>query len=176
MDTEYEIKILDINADELTKKLLELGFEQQPPQPFKRYVYNVGTEGNWARLRTDGTKTALTYKSFTKDAIDGVKELEITVSDFEKTNQLMKLLGFTPTTYQENRRRNFIKDDTEISVDEWPHIPPYLEIEAKDQATVEDYVQKLGLVDSKKTSEPTSKVYELYGLDIDSYDRLAFET
>lgn len=174
MDTEYEIKVLEINVDQITKQLLGAGFTQQPTQPFRRFVYTVGSSGDWVRLRTDGSKSTLTYKSFGHNSIDGVKELEIVVSDFEKTHQLLGLLGYKAKTYQENRRTNFVLGDVEISIDEWPKIPAYLEIEAKNKQSVEKWLNQLGLNQENTTSEPTSAVYQKYGLDLDSFESLSF--
>lgn len=174
MQTEFEIKVLEIDQTDIAKRLEALGFTAKPRQEFKRYVYNLENANSWVRLRTDGTKTALTYKSFEKDAIDGVQELEVEVSDFEKTNELLELLGYKASTYQENNRQVYQLDTIEISVDEWPKIPAYLEIEAKDQKTVEEYIEKLGLGSAKTTSAPTSEVYKLYGLSLDDYPHLTF--
>ena len=175
MNIEYELKVLEVDSKQLVKKLTGLGLEQHPAQSFRRYVYQLGTEGAWARLRTDGNKSMLTYKRFVENTIDGMKELEIEVSDFAKTHELMQALGFTEYIYQENRRTNFTKPGVEISIDEWPLIPAYAEIEAKDKQTVEEYLTKLDMGKHRTTSEPTSKIYELYELDINSYPHLSFK-
>lgn len=174
MAIEYEIKVLDINVEELTGRLLELGLKRKDRQSFRRFVYQLGTEGAWARLRTDGKETRLTYKHFIKNSIDGMKELEIEVSDFDTTHELMQALGFNDFIYQENQRQSFTNENIEISIDEWPKIPAYIEIEGSNENEVKDYLQKLGIKDAQTTSEPTSAVYKRYGLDIDSFSHLAF--
>jgi len=176
MNTEFEIKVLDINTDHVQTALQKAGFEDRGTVQFRRYVYDLDNKDAWIRLRTDGHKTTLTYKLFISDSIDGVKELEITVDDFEKTNELLNILGYKPRVYQENSRHLFVKDNSEVSIDAWPHIPPYLEIESKDKDSVKVMLQELELQDSRTTSETTAKVYQLYGLDIDSYNELKFDT
>lgn len=176
MDIEYEIKVLDVDTKKLRVKLGDLGFIQHEQQEFRRYIYAIESKNAWVRLRTNGKKTTLAYKQYIKDSIDGVKELEIDVSDFSKSHELMQLLGYKASAYQENRRSVFTLDDIEISIDEWPLIPAYAEIEAKDKATVEKYLDKIDLQSNRTTSKPTSHVYKLYGYDISSFEHLAFES
>lgn len=58
MNTEYEVRILNINKEEVIKKLenLNASFEWDALQ--KRYVYdfNPKLNGKWIRLRTNGKK------------------------------------------------------------------------------------------------------------------------
>ena len=56
--------------------------------------------------------------------------LEIEVSDFEETNRILNELGYRYRNRQENLRHVFMLDNAEISIDTWPRIQPYAEIEA----------------------------------------------
>lgn len=174
MAREYEIKVLDIDVAAVRSALVTAGFEEQGTLNFRRYIYDLDESQAWIRLRTDGTRSTLTYKKFLKDAIDGVEEIEVEVSDFDKTNELLEHVGHTASKYQENRRHLYTRDSVEVSIDEWPHIPPYLEIEAHNEATVTDWLEQLGLRDLPCTSETTTEVYKRYGLDIDAYQHLHF--
>jgi adenylate cyclase, class 2 len=157
MKIEYEIKVLDIDIDTVKTALSAQGFVQSDEVAFKRYVYTIANdEKSWLRLRTDGKRSTLTLKKFVKDAIDGMEETEVTVDDFDAANSLVEGLGMIAEKYQENRRTIFTKAGTnfEVSIDEWPHIPAYLEIES--------------------TSE--EDVYARYGLDINAYKVLTFRS
>lgn len=177
MKTEFEVKVLDINPGQVQSLLEKLGLGRGDTLKYQRYVYEIQDHPDaWLRLRTDGTTTTLSYKSFVTDKIDGVKELEIIVNDFEATHKLLETLGFQAKSYQENRRTLFTNEDVEISIDEWPLIPPYLEIEAKNKETVNKYIKLLNLDNADKTSKPTSYVYGLHNIDIGSYKRLTFES
>ena len=96
MNTEYEIRILEVDVENLTRKLENLGAKKVGDWFQKRYVYDFvpKRENQWIRLRTNGEKTTLTYKNIEKDAIDGTKELEIEVDNFEKTNEMLEILGY----------------------------------------------------------------------------------
>jgi adenylate cyclase, class 2 len=93
------------------------------------YDFNPMRPDAWIRLRDDGQQSTLTIKERSADTVDGTKELEVVVSSFEDMNAIMERLGYTSRLYQENRRRSFVLDDVQIEIDEWPMIPPYLEIE-----------------------------------------------
>jgi adenylate cyclase class 2 len=176
MQTEIEVKILEINVDEVISRLDALGAKKIGEKMQRRFVYdfNPKRENSWIRLRTDGNKTTLTVKEIHNDGIDGTKELEIVVDDFEKTNHLLEKLEYIAKGYQENRRISYVLDNVEIEIDFWPLIPPYMEIEAKTALEVEAMVKKLGFDVSQSTSINTKKVYKKYGIDIESIGELKF--
>ncbi len=177
MQTEFEAKILDIDVEEIISKLGVCGAKKIGEKLQKRFVYdfNPQKENSWIRLRTNGTNTTLAIKEIRNNNIDGTKELEINVDDFEKTNQFLGKLGYTANGYQENRRISYILDDVEIEIDFWPQIPPYLEIEAKSIAKVEAMIEKLGYNKSQSTSINTIEVYKNYGIDLKSIKELKFK-
>ncbi len=175
MNTEYEIKILNVPTDEAIATISKLGLTKHEAITFKRYIYEIGGQPEaWIRLRSDGPKTTLTYKNFKRDSIDGMEEIEVTVDNLDLANSFLEAIGFKATKYQENKRFLYTNDEIEISVDEWPKIPSYIEIEGKNQRIVEEYITKLGFGSHEKTSKPTSAIYEMNGLDIDSFKRLTF--
>lgn len=177
MKTEYEVRVLEINKDEIIKKLESLNAEKVGEYNQKRYVYDTipKSDGKWIRLRTNGKETTLTYKDVTSDKIDGTKEVEIVVSDLEDTNELLNKLGFFSKAYQENNRIRYMLDGVEIDIDSWPMIPTYLEIEGKDEASVLTMVEKLGLDKEKVTSLDVQSVYkEIYNIDLDGVKVLKF--
>ena len=174
-DIENEIKVLNIDTEKLLVELEKSDLDPKGVIFFKRYIYDIpGNKDAWIRLRTDGKKSTLTYKEYLKDAIDGVKEIETAVSDFDATNRLLTELGFEPRVYQENKRTLFTNKDIEISIDEWPKINPYVEIEGKNRNIVIEYLKRFNLDTHETTSKPTSYVYEIAGLNIDDFKELKF--
>jgi adenylate cyclase class 2 len=177
IQTEFEAKILEINVDELISKLNALGAKKIGEKMQKRFVYdfNPKKENSWIRLRTNGAKTTLTIKEIQNDNIDGTRELEISVDDFEKANLILEKLGYVTKGYQENKRISYILDDVEIEIDFWPQIPPYIEIQGKSIAEVERIIKQLGFELSQAISINTTEIYKKYGIDIDSIKELKFE-
>lgn len=177
MKTEFEVKILEIDVDEIISKLNWLGAKKNGEKLQKRFVYDFTPKKNnsWVRLRTDGQNTTLTIKEIENDKIGGTKEIEISVDDFEKTNLFLEKLGYFHKGYQENKRISYILNNVEIEIDFWPQIPPYLEIEGKSVEDVERIIKLLGFELSQTTSINTIKVYKKYGIDIDLIKELKFE-
>lgn len=168
MNTEYEIRVLEIDKEKLIKKLEELGAEFKGDNEQKRYVYDIipKEDGKWIRLRTNGRKTTHTYKNVVKTTIDGTKELEVEVSDFEKTNELLENMGIKSRGYQENKRTQYILNGVEIDIDSWPMIPTYVEIEGKNEEEVMNTLEILELPKDKVTTLDVDSVYKKYGIDL----------
>lgn len=110
-----------------------------------------------------------------KNSIDGTKELEIKVSSFEETNQLLNILGYQPKAYQENRRIRYTINNVEIDIDTWPLIPTYLEIEGKSVEEVKQVENLLEINQEDITSLNCQDIYlEKYGIDIETIKELKF--
>lgn len=160
METEIELKVLNVNVDETISKLKKLWAKFVWKKEQKRFTYDFDPikENSWIRLRTDWKKTTLTIKEIKNDNIDGTKELEITVDDFQNTNILLEKLWYKSKNYQENNRISYTLDDTNVEIDSRPLIPPYIEIEWKTIPAVHDTLQKLLFNLSQTTSINTIKV------------------
>lgn len=176
MTIEFEAKILDIDPAAFARMVLAAGGERLGEALQRRYVYDLaaGDESRWIRLRDTGSQITLTVKEILHDGIDGTRETEVTVGDFDTTNALLGKLGYTPKAYQENRRTSFTLDGAEIEIDAWPLIPPYAEIEGRDRDHVVAVAKTLGYQENDLTGENTTKVYTRYGLDLSAIPDLRF--
>ena len=177
MKTEYEIRVLEIDKESIVKKLESLGTIKKGEYNQKRYVYDLKPlqKGKWIRLRTNGIDTTLTYKDIEKNTIDGTKEVELRVEDFDIANEFLNKIGFIARNYQENKRIQYILDNVEIDIDTWPMIPTYLEIEGKNEKQVNNMIKKLNLENSKITFLNCNSIYkEIYGIDILKIKELRF--
>lgn len=176
MKTEFEVKILDINVAKIKKKLKAIGAKKHLERNMRRHVYDINLENKhtWIRLRDDGEKTTLTVKEIEHDNIDGTREIEIVVDNFDKTNLLLNKLGFFHKAYQENKRTSYKLGDVEIEIDSWPKIPPYLEIEGKSAQKVKKVVKLLGFDLSQTTSINTEDIYKKHGLNLYDFKELKF--
>ena len=177
MNTEYEIRVLEIDKQKLIDKLERLGAEIKGDNEQRRYVYDIipKHDGKWIRLRTNGKKTTLTYKNVVSTTIDGTKELEVEVSNFEKTNELLENMGIKNRGYQENRRTQYVLNGVEIDIDSWPMIPTYVEIEGKNEDEVLKTLDLLELPKDKVTTLDVESVYMKYGIDLKDIKVLKFK-
>ncbi|VVB81807.1 CYTH domain protein [uncultured archaeon] len=177
MQIEFEVKILDIDVAGIQKKLAELNAKKQFDRLMRRYIFqfNPPVKGRWIRLRDDGSRITLAVKEIEDESkIEGTKEVEVAVGDFEKTRELLQELGFRPKAYQENRRIHYELGGCCIELDFWPKIPAYLEVEGASKEAVEDAVKKLGFDLSQTTTISNMSVYNKYGLDIFDFKELKF--
>ena len=177
MNVEYEVRVLEINKKELISKIESLGGKFIGEYNQRRYVYdfNPKLDGKWIRLRTNGEETTLTIKEVTGTKIDSTKELEVIVSNFDDTNQILKELGYIPKGYQENKRIRYMLNGVELDIDHWPMIPIYLEIEGKDEQEVNAIIDLLEVDKSKITSKNVQSIYlEEYGINIEEIKDLRF--
>ncbi len=177
MYTEYEVRVLEIDVDEVKKKLEEIGAILEWDRLQRRYVYDFipKVDGKWLRLRTNGDKTTLTIKNVVSSEIDGTQELEIKVDDFEKTNLILNELGYEAKGYQENRRVQYTLDGVEIDIDYWPKIPTYLEIEGPSEEIVYEVLNKLGYQKEDATTRDVEGVYLDYGFNLSEIYDLKLE-
>ena len=168
---ENELKILEVDKNEFVKKIQSMGavtvFEHLKQC---RYVYDIdpNDKSKWIRLRTNGLVSTLTIKKILDTSkVDGTEEYEVEVSDFEETNKILNILGFKARSYQENLRSFYKLDGVEISVDSWPLIPTYAEIEGKNVDAVLKLTEKLNIDKSKITTKDVTSIYnDFYEIDL----------
>lgn len=168
MKTEIECRFLDVDVKDFIGKLklCNARFVGDWLQIRNCYDFNPVRENSWIRLRTNGSETTLTIKEINSDKIDGTKESEIIVSDFNATDEILNKLGYHARSKQMNRRIRFMLDGVEIDVDFWPHIPAYVEFEGESAESIYSVCDKLGVDKDKLVSIGVEDVYRHYGLTI----------
>ena len=148
MQSEIEAKFLNINHDDMRAKLQALGATLATPMRLMRRVVihtpDMTKKNAFVRIRDEGSRTTVTYKQFDEDSIDGAKEHEVEVSDFDTAIKIFTAAGLEYDSFQESRRENWKLGDTEIMLDEWPWLNPYIEIEGPSETSVRDLAAKLG--------------------------------
>lgn len=175
---ENEVRILDIVEKEWIAFFEKNGAEKKGEWLQKRKVYDFKPvcPNKWLRLRTNGIETTLTIKEVAdKSRIDGTREVEVIVSDFDKTDEILKELGYDFRSYQENKRIRYIYQGVEFDIDTWPLIPTYVEIEGKTKEDVEQILKELPFDVSTVTTKDVDTIYLDYGICEKDYKILTFE-
>ncbi len=183
---EIEVKFLDINKKEVEEKLKKLGAEfvgvfNYRIKPYDFPGFPLSKEKNaWIRLRDEGTKITLAYKERLgvgdnpmKDK--GMKEIEVEVSDFDRTSQLLEAIGLIPKTYQERHRTRYSLDGVDCDIDEWPVIPPYIELEGDSMEELEKVSSKLGFSWEEHVVTSAHQVLQKHNIDPPDYSVFTFE-
>jgi adenylate cyclase class 2 len=148
MNTEIEVKFVDINIDVMRAKLQECGAELEQPMRLMRRVIieteDLRGKDAFVRVRDEGDKVTLTYKQFDTLSLTGAKEIETTVGSFDNAIAILNQLGLTPMSFQESKRETWKYGATEVVIDEWPHLRPYIEIEGHSEEAVKSTAADLG--------------------------------
>ena len=150
MQTEIEAKFLHVDHHAIRERLEAMGAVcDLPRHHMKRRNYDYPDrrldkkQNAWVRIRDEGTKVTLSYKQLQDRTLHGTKEVSIEVDDFDQAEAFLLALGLQMTSYQETRRESWRLGDTQIELDEWPWIDPFLEIEAPTEAAVREMADKL---------------------------------
>ncbi|KKS70397.1 MAG: hypothetical protein UV41_C0024G0001, partial [Candidatus Daviesbacteria bacterium GW2011_GWA2_42_7] len=154
MDIEFEATFTNIDKDKIRKILTSIGAKLVRSEYLQRRIVlslpkGHEIKGGWLRVRDEGDKVTLTLKVVDGDQIENQKEVYLKIDDFEKAEQLLDLIGCKKRAYQESKRELWQLGDVEITIDEWPFLEPYLEIEGKSKESVKEAVDKMELDFSK---------------------------
>ena len=170
MKNEIEAQFLDINKDEMRVKLKEIGAKCVKPEVLMRRVVFYTGPHSFARVRDEGGgKIVMTYKNVSDDkSILGTKEVNLEIDNYEDGVLFLRGCGLEEKAEQESYRETWEFGDVEICIDEWPWIPPFIEIEAPSEELVWDTAKKLGFNKSQAKFGSVDTTYQkYYGIDTD---------
>ncbi len=149
MDIEYEATYENINKDEVRSRLKNAGAVLVKPEFMqKRVVFELpeGHEikGGWLRVRDEGDKITMSLKVVDGDKIHNQKETMVEVNSFEEAEKILVSIGCKKKAFQESKRELWKFDEIEITIDEWPFLEPFVEVEAKSEERVKEMSEILG--------------------------------
>lgn len=164
MNNEIEAQFLDINKNEIRKKLEEIGANCTKPEVLmKRMVFDTGIH-SFARVRDEGGgRIVMTYKDVSDEkSILGTKEVNVVIDNYENGILFMKGCGLEPKAEQETLRETWEYGDVEICIDTWPWLPTFVEVEGPSEKAVWDTAEKLGLKREKAKFGSVDSTYQYY--------------
>ena len=170
MHNEIEAQFLDINKDEIRKKLKEIGAGCVKSEVLmRRFVFDTGPH-SFARVRDEGGgKIVMTYKNVSdEESILGTKEVNVVIDNYENGVLFMRGCGLEEKAEQESYRETWMFGEVEICIDTWPWIPTFIEIEGPSEEAVWDTAEKMGLKREKAKFGSVDSTYQYYyGVDED---------
>ena len=146
MEVEIEAKFLDINPEEIRGKLKKLGARMVYPERLMRrkvFEHPTNKENDWIRVRDEGDKITLSYKKLFDRSLHGTKEVVVEISDFEKACDILQGAQLRFVSYQETKREKWELGGSEITIDTWPWIPTFVEIESASEEKVKEVAERL---------------------------------
>jgi len=149
MEIEYEATFINIDKQDIRKRLRKIKAELIRPEFLqKRIVFYLpkGNEikGGWVRVRDEGDKITMSLKIVDGVGIESQKEICLKINSLEKAEEFLILLGCKKKAYQENKRELWKIDGIEVTIDEWPFLEPFVEIEGDSEESVRNVAEKLG--------------------------------
>lgn len=149
MKIEYEATFTDIDKESMCSKLQDIGAMLIRPEFLQKRVTfhlpkGVDMKGGWLRVRDEGDKITLSLKAVHGNGIESQKEILLAVDDFEQAAELLTTLGCKQKSYQETKRELWKLGGVEITIDEWPFLEPFVEVEGSSEAEVKSISEQLG--------------------------------
>ena len=175
METEFEAKFYPVNKEEYRKKLKSVGAKLTVPERKMRRVIadtnaNPNLNCDYIRVRDEGNLVRLSAKITANEGgqVGDQKEDDVVVADFDKTKKVLEDAGLKFNRYQETLREEWEFDGATITIDTWPGLETYSEIETNSEEKVKEIAEKLGFDWDKKILTPAAEVFaKVYGLSID---------
>jgi len=185
MKVEIEAKWLEVDHDDLKIKLKDLGAKQtRPLTRMTRAIFDfpdgrLGKIHGWVRVRDEGDGITMSYKQVDNSSIDGTKEICLNVDNFDEAIDFLKQIGLKQKAFQETKRESWVLDGVEIELDEWPWLPPFVEIEADNEIKLAGVAEKLGFKMSQAMHGSVNFVYAKYydvtRDDVNSWKEIKFQ-
>lgn len=166
IDQEIEVKFFPITPSDVKEKLEAAGATLKTPERLmRRKVYggeaNAAMDCTYGRVRDEGGVITMSAKYSAQGGdIASQKEAQITVDSFEDATKVLESFGLIPTDFQENKRETWaMADGTLVELEEWPDLPPYLEIEGDSIEALQNTANLLGLTWSDHRTDSTDGLY-----------------
>ncbi|OGY88994.1 MAG: hypothetical protein A3B30_02795 [Candidatus Komeilibacteria bacterium RIFCSPLOWO2_01_FULL_52_15] len=184
MHTEIEAKFLDIRPD-LLRELIKKngGLLVHPERLMRRKNFDYDDSrlekiGGWIRLRDEGDVVTLAYKQLVDRTIEGTKEISVVVGDFDTASELLLAVGLRLKSYQETKRERWELGGIEVTIDTWPWIPTFVELEGSDEKSLQTVAAKLQLDWSCALHGSVESAYQEYydvtEEEIDGWQNITF--
>lgn len=176
METEFEAKFYPVNKENYRKKLESVGAVLIIPE--RRMLRAIADShvnkfldmNSYIRVRNEGNLIRLSLKKTADETgkLTDQKEIDVEVSDFDKTIEILKLIGVKFNRLQETMREEWSYKGAQITIDTWPGLETYSEIEAENEEKVREIALELGLNWDKRIITAAPEVYaKVYGMSID---------
>ena len=147
MKNEIEATFLSVDKNSVRTKLKEVGFELKTPEYMMRRktfdFLSASGHKKWGRVRQESDKVTMTIKEIRGSGINDTYEVELIVNDFDTATSFFEACNAPAKAFQENMREVWGRDEVEVTIDTWPGLNPFVEIEGINEAIVEKISNEL---------------------------------
>ncbi len=158
---EIETKILEVDPKQIAARLTELGAEKilntrLTVDWFRDPKTPAGTDTWFLRTRKRSDESAeVTWKSKSK-AVGLTKQahdLTFDIADAATLGEIFKAIGLVQYAHQEKDRTSWTLKQWRFDLDQYPGMPPYLEIEGQSEENIKEAIALLGLENHRAVPE-----------------------
>lgn len=171
---EREVKVLNIDKEEIEGKLINIGARLIKDENQINYRFDTDdgilkkTYNGYLRIRitknllNGETKNTLTFKkSLKRNTLRINEETETEISDWENTAKILEFLGYKQKRPGYKHRRSYKYENITFEIDTWDedtYSKPYLEIEMSSEEELEKAIKLLDLDRSQVTTKPIDEL------------------
>lgn len=165
MKNEIEAMFLAVNKDSVRTKLKEVGFTLKIPEYLMRrktfdFSHVAPGHNKWGRVRQESDKITMAVKEVRGLGINDTYEVELIVNDFDTASAFFEACSIPAKAFQENMREAWVRDNVEVTIDTWPGLNPFVEIEGGTEEKVKEISNELGFNFEKAVFGSIDIVYE----------------
>jgi len=174
---EFEAKFLDIEKERIRTLFGQKGATLiRPEYNQKRFNFHLPKDKRsndaWLRVRDEGNKITLALKMITGSNIEDQKEIQLTIDSFDNAIKLLESIGCEKKAYQESKRELWEMKGVEITIDEWPGLEPFVEIEGQSEDEVRRCAGILGFDYKNALFSSVGRIYKIrYGVSLDEIEK-----
>lgn len=170
---ENEIKVLDINIEDLTKKLEKIGAKKVYDDV--RTIIALDTENKYflnekdklIRVTDEGSIKVSMHVNQSRPEIK--ETIKFKTSRLKETMDFFQEMGLNPISKVEAPRISYELGKIDFDIDKFPAIPHFLEIDIEyikeEGYTVGSLLKTLGLENNKVVVMGTEDIHKLYNID-----------
>lgn len=162
MQIEFEATFTGIDKEAVRKALSAAGATLVKKESLmRRTVFNppIAIPGGWMRVRDEGDVITMSLKVVNGENIEDQKEVMLVVNDFDQAVEFLSSIGAEKKAYQETLREAWLLNGAEVTIDTWPGLRPFVEVEAHDEETVRAASELLGFMYADAKFCEVSTVY-----------------
>ena len=167
MPQEFEAKFININVNDIKKKLRAHGAKMvHGPTRFYRVIFKrceeAGDKPGFVRIRDEGKKITMTTKVFNNKKFP--EEHEVTINEtFDQGLAFLDAIGLDKKSYQETIREKWSHPLAhEITFDQVPGLPMYMEVDCTSEGKLNKLISLLNLDKTNMRYGSFDKTYEEY--------------
>ncbi len=168
MVEEIEAKVLEVEPEKVYDRLREIGAEKVFDSEIESEFYDfpddrIEQQGT-LRLRREGDRVYITgKKDLSRDGAKRMEEYEFFIDGMDDARSVLtEIIGLEKVHESSKHRTKWEKGNVEYVVDEYPGIPPLLEVEAPGEEELRSALEELGYTMEETVSWDARELQEHY--------------